>query len=169
MKQPFVLIYDGCFNDVYRYVYSKVGNKWDTDDIVSEIFRKAFEKYESLQDHSNARAWLFTIARHTVIDFYRRRKDVPTGEEMERVASQESFAAEVEQEEELDCLQKVLAFLPEEDRELVKLKYFAGLKHREIGDVLSKSEEVIKMRAFRLLKKMSILVKNCLEGVKANG
>lgn len=169
MKQSFTLIYDGFFNDLYRYVYSKVGNKWDTDDLVSEIFRKAFEKYESLQEPSNAKAWLFTIARNTIIDFYRRKKDVLTGEAMEWIASPESLEGEVEQEEELACLQKVLAFLPEDERELVKLKYFAGLRHREIGEVLSKSEEVIKMRAFRLLKKMSVLVKNCLEGVKRNG
>ncbi|WP_282939087.1 RNA polymerase sigma factor [Paenibacillus sp. RC67] len=169
MKRSFALVYDGFFNDLYRYVYSKVGNKWDTDDLVSEIFRKAFEKYESLQEPSNAKAWLFTIARNTIIDFYRRKKDALAGEAMEWIASPESLEGEVEQEEELACLQKVLAFLPEDERELVKLKYFAGLRHREIGEVFSKSEEVIKMRAFRLLKKMSVLVKNCLEGVKRNG
>lgn len=39
MGEDFLNIYDQYFNDVYRYVYVKTGNKWDAEDIVSEIFR----------------------------------------------------------------------------------------------------------------------------------
>ncbi len=61
----------------------KLGNKWDTDDIVSDIFRKAFERYASLQEQSSAKAWLITIARNTIIDFYRKKKDTFIGEGMD--------------------------------------------------------------------------------------
>lgn len=40
----FIHLYDQYYDDVYRYVYVKTGNKWDTEDIVSDIFRKAYEK-----------------------------------------------------------------------------------------------------------------------------
>lgn len=69
MGEDFLNIYDQYFNDVYRYVYVKTGNKWDAEDIVSEIFRKCYEKFDanSIQNH---KASLFAIARNSIIDYY---------------------------------------------------------------------------------------------------
>ncbi|WP_442598737.1 RNA polymerase sigma factor [Neobacillus sp. D3-1R] len=169
MKEPFIDMYDRFFNHVYRYVYSKVGNKWDTDDVVSDVFRKAFERFSTLQEDSNAKAWLMTIARHTVIDFYRKKKDVVTGEVMEILAQSDSFEEKVEMEDDMECLQKAMSYLPEEDQELIKLKYFGELKYKEIVQVIGKTEEALKTRVFRLLKKVGILVKKCIEGVGTSG
>lgn len=162
-------MYDECFDDVYRYCYSKMGNKWDTDDVVSEIFRKAFEHYSSLKGHSNGKAWLMTIARNTVYDFYRRKKDTLGGDAVEWLVQPDLSAAQLEAKEDLECLNKALAYLPDEDREYIRLKYFAGLKYREIGELAGKSEETVKTRVFRLLKKVGVLVRNCMEGVMPNG
>lgn len=169
MKDRFVVLYDLFFNDVYRYVYSKVGSSWDTDDIVSEVFRKAYERFASLKENSNAKAWLITIARNTVIDFYRKKKDSLPGDDIERILITEPFEEKLAFEDDLICLQKVLASLPEEDHEFINLKYFAELKYREIEAVVGKSEDLIKTRVFRTIKKMSILMKNCLEGVNKRG
>ncbi|HYK72836.1 MAG TPA: sigma-70 family RNA polymerase sigma factor [Pseudoneobacillus sp.] len=169
MKEPFIDMYDRFFNNVYRYVYSKLGNKWDTDDVVSEVFRKAFERFSTLQEDSNAKAWLMTIARHTIIDFYRKKKDNVTGEILEQLVHEESFEAKLEIDDDIECLKKSMSYLPEEDQELIKLKYFAELKYKEIGYVVGKSEDALKTRVFRLLKKVGILVKKCIEGVGTNG
>jgi len=56
----FITFYDQYYKQLYRYVYFKVGNKWDTDDIVSDTFRKAYEKYTTVKD--NHASWLFSIA-----------------------------------------------------------------------------------------------------------
>lgn len=69
VKDDFLDLYESCFDDVYRYIYFKVGNSWDTDDIVSDTFKRAYEKYKTVKVDS--RAWLFTIARNAVTDFYR--------------------------------------------------------------------------------------------------
>lgn len=169
MKQPFIALYDECFDDVYRYSYSRLGNKWDTDDVVSDIFRKSFEYYGSLKEHSNGKAWLMTIARNTIVDFYRRKKDTLGGEAIKWLVQPDISAAQLEAEEDLDCLKKALDYLPDEDREYIRLKYFAGLKYREIGELAEKSEEAVKTRVFRLLKKIGVLVRNCMDGVMPNG
>jgi len=91
LEDQFIEIYDENFDDVYRYVYVKIGNKWDAEDIVSETFRKAFEKFSSFQRGSSPKSWLMTIARNTIIDFYRKKKSVPIGEEMEFYLLKVSF------------------------------------------------------------------------------
>jgi RNA polymerase sigma-70 factor (ECF subfamily) len=154
---------------VYRFVYSKLGNKWDTDDVVSDVFRKAFEHYAALRSDSNPKAWLMTIARNTIYDLYRKRKDTLAGDELEAVAHPDSFMEQMELQDDLNCLKKAMAYLSEEDQELVRLKYFAELKYREVGDAVGKSEQTVKTRVFRLLKKLSLLVKSCLEGASSNG
>ncbi|MBD2871649.1 RNA polymerase sigma factor [Paenibacillus arenilitoris] len=166
MKQPFIDLYDQYFDDLYRYVYYKVGNKWDADDIVSEAFRKAYERHSTLRENSNAKAWLMTIARNAVIDFYRRRKPAVPVEQLNELAQPGAFEEQFAPDDDLDCVRKTLDLLTQEDRELVNLRYFAGMKNREIGEMLAKSEETIKTRVFRLLKKMNILVTNCLEGAR---
>ena len=81
----FIEFYDQYYKQVYRYVYVKVGNNWDTDDIVSDIFRKAYEKFATVEE--NYASWIFTIARNSIIDFYRQKKELAASEDMEEYAS----------------------------------------------------------------------------------
>ena len=81
--RDFIKFYDQYYDKVYRYVYVKVGNGWDTDDIVSDIFRKAYEKYATVK--RNHASWLFTIARNTIVDFYWQKKEFAAGERMKHI------------------------------------------------------------------------------------
>lgn len=151
---------------MYRYVYYKTGNRWDTDDLVSEIFRKSYEKFATLKDHSNPKAWLMTIARNTVIDFYRRKKEVASGMNVERPEAYDAFEGQWEHDDEIDCLKKALAVLPQEDQEIINMRYFAEMKFRDIGAAVEKTENAIRVRASRLLKKLGTLIGICLKGVR---
>ncbi|WP_199614179.1 RNA polymerase sigma factor [Paenibacillus alkalitolerans] len=169
MKEPFIDLYDQYFDDVYRYVYYKVGSKWDADDLVSEVFRKAFERHSTLRENSNSKAWLITIAHNTVVDFYRKKKSTVSIEQLHNLEEPGAFEEQFELDDNLECVKSSLANLSPEDREIVNLRYFADLKNREIGEVLKKSEEAIKTKVFRLLKKLSVLVTKCLEGANKHG
>jgi DNA-directed RNA polymerase specialized sigma24 family protein len=46
--------YDLYYDMIYRYVCVKVGNKWDAEDIVSEVFKKAFEYFGTIKSHRKA-------------------------------------------------------------------------------------------------------------------
>ncbi|WP_458412990.1 RNA polymerase sigma factor [Schinkia sp. CFF1] len=162
MGVTFVQMYDECYDDVYRYVYFKVGNKWDTDDIVSETFRKSFERKTTLHEIENPKAWLLMIARNTIIDFYRKKKSVLMGDETEFYFSPLPFEDPFEESDEMVCLKKSLHHLPKEDLELANLRYFAGLKFKEIEVVLQKSEQSLRVKSSRITKKLGLLVKKCL-------
>lgn len=157
------MIYDQYFDDVYRYVLLKVGNKWDTDDIVSDIFRKVFEKIHTTREIENVKAWLMIIARHTVIDHYRKRREVTLGDDVERYTYPVLFEDRLEKVDDLVCLKKSIQRLEKEELEIMNLHYFCEMKYKEIGDVLGKTESAIKMKSSRLIKKITIFVRQCLE------
>ena len=70
MADEFLQLYEDCYDDIYRYVYCKTGNPWDTDDIVSDVFLKAFRHFDP--NRRTHKAWLVTIARNTTVDYYRK-------------------------------------------------------------------------------------------------
>ncbi|MFS0575708.1 sigma-70 family RNA polymerase sigma factor [Sporosarcina sp. 179-K 3D1 HS] len=158
----FIRIYDAYFDDIYRYVYVKTGNKWDAEDLVGEVFRKAFEKCSSLAEHPNEKAWLFTIARNTIIDFYRKKKSVLIGDQLEYFVSPVDFEDPFEGANEKECLQKSLPHLSKEDLEITQLRYFANLKFKEMAMILNKEEGSLRVKSSRITKKLGILVRKCL-------
>lgn len=159
MKEKFLTLYDATFADVYRYVYCRVGNKWDADDIVSEVYVKAFENFAAVQ--GSTRSWLFTIARNAVADFFRTKgREQPNslvGSLLDQNAETPS-----DQQAEMDCLAQAMQALDSEQRELIYLKYFASLKHSQVAEVLKTTEAAVKMRVSRLLKQMKEMVQQCL-------
>ncbi|QSZ27116.1 RNA polymerase sigma factor [Aceticella autotrophica] len=162
MVESFLEFYEKNFDDVYRYVYFKIGNKWDTDDIVSEIFKKAYEKYKSIK--SNPRSWLFSIAKNTITDHYRKNKNVTLEDNISYFSYHDIFENKFEKEAEIDCLKKSIYSLPKEEIEIINLKYFAGMTHREISQIIQKTEDAVKMKVFRIIQKLKNLVIKCLEG-----
>lgn len=162
LQMDFISLYDLCFDDIYRYILFKTGSRWDTDDIVSDVFRKAYENYGSQK--GNPRGWLFTIARNTVIDYYRRKKDIAVGNDLELYPSPYRFEEDVEKRDELNCLKRSLQALSGDEIEIINLRYFAEMKYAEIGDTLGRTENSVKMKCFRITGKLRELVKKCMEG-----
>jgi RNA polymerase sigma factor (sigma-70 family) len=153
MHYNFLKLYDRYFDDVYRYTYFKIGNSWDTDDLVAETFRKAFEKIHTI--NGSPKAWLITIARNTIIDWYRKQKEIVADDaDLDKYAYAHSFEEIFEKKEEINCLKKSLQ----------KLKYFSGLKYKEISVVVGKSTDAVKMKFLRIIRKLGKLVKVCMEG-----
>jgi RNA polymerase sigma factor (sigma-70 family) len=163
VKNRFMVMYDQFFHDVYRYVFVKTGsNKWDTEDIVSETFRKSHEKLHQLQDVQNQKAWLFAIARNTIIDYYKKKRGVPMGEDIELYMSPVSFEDPLEMSAEMDCLKRALHVLPKEELEIVNLRYFAELKYKDVAALLEKPDNSIRVKTMRIIKKLKLLMNQCL-------
>ena len=162
MNSKFLAIYDEYYDSIYRYIRGRTGSQWDADDIVSEIFRKAFEAYRPAI--WNPKAWLFAIARNTLTDHYRKNQQ-------EMVPLEEAFCGEEDapieglvKKEELNCLRRALSRLEEDEMDLIALRYFSNLKYEEIQQILCKKSGVLRVNAGRIVKKLKSMVTTCMEG-----
>lgn len=153
----------------YKRIYN-FGYKFFFDhDLAMEVAQKTFismhRNLENLQDLTRFKSWLYTIAVNNCREELRKRKskrsvsihDLQPGEGEESYRWEESGARhenperQMRQNELSDLLSKCLMELSEEQREVVIMKEYEGLKFREIADVLNVSENTVKSRMYYAL------------------
>jgi len=157
-QEVFAELYDEFMPKVFRDIHYKVSNQQLTEDLTSTVFEKAlvsFDKYSS--DKAAFSTWIFSIARNTLIDYYRTKKtrqQVPLDEAVETPSREPSPQEEVEKKAEQECLRGCLARLPEDDQELIRLKFAGEFNNRQIAKMLGLSESNVGVRLFRAVKKL---------------
>jgi len=151
----FAALYRRYVTPIYRYIYSRLGNVADAEDLTARVFTEALEGLHRYREQGNFAAWLFTIASHKVTDHYRRqRPDLPLNEALDNSADGTDPVAHIVQEEALRRLAALVAQLDEEQQELLRLRFAAGLTHGEIGRTMGRSEAAVKMAVHRLLRRL---------------
>lgn len=149
--EAFASLYQQYLSAIYRYLYHRVGNSNDAEDITTQVFLEALEGLQKnrYQKGGNFRAWLFTIARRRAIDFYRADSTYPLPESLP--SRDPALSVSVEDHEELQFLATALSQLDEEKREILRLRYAAGLSFAEIALLFEKKEPAVKMMAYRAI------------------
>jgi RNA polymerase sigma-70 factor, ECF subfamily len=74
MKATFDELYDNYHQDLYQFVFYMVKNKHHTEDIIQEVYIKVLHSYDTFKGESSEKTWLFSIARHVTIDFFRKQQ-----------------------------------------------------------------------------------------------
>ncbi|WP_083825653.1 RNA polymerase sigma factor [Caldicellulosiruptor acetigenus] len=163
LDEKFLNFFNRYFDDAYRYVFFKVGNKWDTDDIVSEAFKRVYENFSNIK--SSPKVYLFVTLQHVITDHYRRKKNFCLEDGCKDFYSYDLEEIFIEKEE-LNTLKKVLKTLNKEELELINLRFFSQLSFKEISTVLNKSEGALKMQCKRIIEKLRLHIKKYSEGGK---
>lgn len=157
-REIFAGLYDEFMPKVFRFIRYKVNDERITEDLTSTVFEKAlvnFSKYSS--DRAAFSTWIFSIARNTLIDYYRTdktRKQVSLDEAAEIPLQDLSPHEEIEKKAEQECLRRCLLRLPEDDQEIIRLKFAAEFNNRQIARMLGLSESNVGVRLFRVVKKL---------------
>jgi RNA polymerase sigma factor (sigma-70 family) len=157
-REVFAELYDEFMPKVFRYIHYKVSDQQLTEDLTSTVFEKAlvnFDKYNS--DQAAFSTWIFSIARNTLIDYYRTnktKKQVPLDEAIETPSREPSPQDDVERKAEHECLRGCLSRLPEDDQELIRLKFAGEFNNRQIARILGLSDSNVGVRLFRAVKKL---------------
>jgi RNA polymerase sigma-70 factor, ECF subfamily len=126
-------------DNVYGYVCSIVRDEHEAEDVTQQIFAKlitALERYEPRTVPFSA--WILRIAHNAAIDSMRARRAVPC----EEVRSPEIEDASASRERAQD-LQAAIAALPEEQREVIVMRFVLGLSPREIAERIGRSEDAV--------------------------
>jgi RNA polymerase sigma factor (sigma-70 family) len=151
----FERLYRSSRDDVYAYAAGILRDWAAAEEVTAAAFERAYRKRDRFDSsRGEPRAWLFGIARNAVLDELRRR-----GRQAELAAEPVDAAAQsapedVEQSERRLALSAALAKLEAAERELIALKFFAGLDNVEIGEVLEISESNAGTRLHRAMTKL---------------
>lgn len=154
--EAFGKIYDLFFLQVYRYTAFRVPQEI-AEDLVADIFVKAWEKLHTYKARKNIPfgAWLFRIARHTVIDAYRTHRGFEeVSESLVDPDTLNRADSKVHRDDLLRIVNKALDALPGRYREILLLSYMAELPHSEIARVLHMTEGAVRILKFRALKRL---------------
>ena len=153
-KEAFGKLYEYYLDPLYRFVFFRVGQKKEVaEDIISDVFLKAWGKLKSFKE-GNFRAWLYMIARHTVIDYYRSSSKIHIGVEESIPDGKGNIEDTVIQS--LTCQEIVdsMKHLTEDQREVLVLKFVEDMSYRDIAKILEKKEEAIRALQHRGLKEL---------------
>jgi RNA polymerase sigma-70 factor (ECF subfamily) len=157
--EVFTRLYDRYLPSVYRYLYAKTGSPADAEDLTAQVFLAALEGLARYRPGESFRAWLFGIARRKAADEarlrYRRRAREASIEDAAALPSPLPLPlAQVMQAEQMRRLEQVIARLAEDEQELLRLRFAAGLGFSEMAAALGKKESAVKMALYRLLERL---------------
>lgn len=127
---------------IYNFFRYRVGDGPVAEDLTSATFEKAWRnRHRYRRDLAAFSTWLYTIARRVAIDHYRqRRPELPLDQASHVSDGNPAPEALLQKREEADKLSDLLSRLPDRERDLVALRYGAGLSNREIARVTGLSE-----------------------------
>jgi len=156
-------VYKYHMNDIYHYLLKLSGHPQTAEDLLQDTFIKAFEHLESYHGEK-VRPWLFKVAYHTYVDWYRREKwQIPTNPnlitEQTRAVDPGPEAAFLQRENFAAWL-AAIQLLPENSRQILILRDYHAFSYQEIADILNLSLANVKVTLYRSRKTIREVMKD---------
>lgn len=165
-KDPsaFAELYDLYVEKIYRFVYFKINNKEEAEDITSSVFLKVWSyiiEYTEKEIESFS-GLIYRVARNSIIDFYRERgqKKQEGMEVLEIMQAEEKNYTQADASQEVEKIMKVIRKMKQDYQEVVLLKYVEDLTTAEIAEILGKSRTGVRIMLHRAMKKLKELLSN---------
>ena len=136
------------YNRYYRLAFIYVHNEADACDIVQNGAYKAIRASKNLKNIEYAGTWVYRIMLNEIFDFCRKRK-FESIDELE-------WEQGVEDTYENFDLKVAMQTLSEQERMIVELKYFEGLKLEEISELMNLNVSTVKSKLYRSMKKLRV-------------
>jgi RNA polymerase sigma-70 factor (ECF subfamily) len=141
------------FEDLYRFFDHKT--EGDIDDLVQEVFLACVRGRQQFRRQSSFRTYLFAIARHTLFDYWRRRKRSPATldfDEISVASLSTSVGTRLVKGQEATALLTALRALPLEQQVLLEMFYWQGFERDQLAEVFEVEAATIGSRLFRARK-----------------
>ena len=165
-SEAFIQVYDENVAEINRFVYFKIGNKEEANDLTSMIFLKAWNHIQnnSLEDSKTLRALLYKVARNTIIDYYRENSNKKIASlddednKIDVVDESHNPQEKLDEEANLNLIKKKLPFLKDEYREVIIMRFINDLSLEEIADISGKTKGNVRVLMHRALGALRELV-----------
>lgn len=134
-----------CSEKLFHFIIPRVSTVEDAEDILQDVFIKAYSNIEKFETGSNLNAWLFAITRNTITDYYRSN----TKSKLSSVELVQDLFETPEVDNDFCCLEPHINELPSHYKQVIFLSEIKGIKHQEIANRLGLSLSAIKSRVVR--------------------
>jgi len=151
-------LYDEHLNIVYRFVFFKVGDPTLAEDLTAEVFSKAWENIDRFEWRDLPfQHWLLRVARNVVVDHWRANRRFPVSLDGLYELPSDSLSPEevVSRDGEVERVNQALKRLPDDQRDVLILRFIEGYSHADTAQVLKKSVVAVRqiqVRALRALR-----------------
>ena len=159
----FEQIYDLHVVAIHRFIYARVGNRPDAEDLTAQVFVRALEQLEVDRPAGQIRAWLYRVAQNAVADYWRAFYRLPQVD-MELIASSwapmptaDKPAVEADDERAASTVAALLKRLPEQYARVLDLRFLQRLSVAETADRLGVSHGNAKVLQHRALRRAAML------------
>jgi RNA polymerase sigma-70 factor (ECF subfamily) len=153
--EKFGLLYDGYFPKIYNYFFYRLKNKQASEDLTSITFIKAIKNINKFDaQKGDFSAWIYRIARNSLYDYYRTRKNTDQLIETKIKIEPEDLHKEVLDKEMAEHVQRFLNSLTETQRDMVIMRIWDDLSYQEISQIIGKSQSGSKMAFHRAIEKL---------------
>ncbi|MEC5422429.1 RNA polymerase sigma factor SigX [Virgibacillus sp. C22-A2] len=161
MKVMFEDLYDKYHQDLFQFIFYMVKDKPLTEDLIQEVYIKVLKSYENFKGESSEKTWLFSIARHVTIDYFRsqsrKRKRIleffDWSEKGEHIQDSKPLPEDVAiQNEELSRIYTYLDKCTVDQKSVLILRYIQSFSIQETADILNFSVSKVKTTQHRGLK-----------------
>lgn len=157
-------IYDEYVDQIFRYIFYKVGNFTESQDLTGQTFLKAFENIESYEMRDVAfSSWLYRIAHNLVVDYFRReskRENVPIDDQPPAPSPRGNPVEDVMADMESERLYKAMQKLTHNQREVLVLKFIDNLSNGQVAEIMGISVGAVKSTQKRGLLSLNRILGN---------
>lgn len=160
IKEKFTEVYDKEADSLFRYCLLRVNDKEKAMDITQDVFTELWKQYNSGEKIINERAYLFTLARNRIIDWYRKKKseslDVILDEEADRSIdiSDERLHKSIVHSAEANMVLREIENLDPSYREVLFLRFSQDLSPKEIAEIMGSTANNVSVQITRGLEKL---------------
>lgn len=139
---------------IFGYIFARVKNQLLAEDLVQEIFTKAWNHKSKFDPNKSAlKSWLFTITANHLRDHF-RRKDIEISELTEEFGAEDTITHDLHLKERIEFIMKKMKMLSDREQELLLLRYQSDLSIEEVAQVMKMEYSATKVAIHRALKRL---------------
>ena len=153
-------LYEEYYDRIANYVFARIGDKNEAEDIASEVFLKALDSLSSYQERGlPMQAWLFKIAHNMVVDYLRKAsKNRTVSIDSVVIEDHTDPAEQAEQNIKMEAVRKAMEKLSPDQREVLQLRFLGGLSCKETAAAMGKNDGAVREMQRSALEKLKGLL-----------
>jgi RNA polymerase sigma-70 factor (ECF subfamily) len=164
-RAAYSALYERYLDKIYKYIYFKVGDASDAEDLTSHTFLKAWDAIGDYEWRNYPfGAWLFRIAHNLIVDYHRARREAVRLDDASPHLERQAARQEVRPDKVLaqalaeGRIRQAIERLTEEQQQVLVLRFFEGLSTGEVADLMGKRRGAVRGLQFRALSALRELL-----------